>query len=270
VKNFTVAVIGAGNMGRALAAGMLKAKVVPASRLRVTDVKPEALKAFKAKYKTSVGTDNRTAAKGASAVLLCVKPQQMGETLAGLNGAIGPRQLVISVAAGVRIATIEDALGADVPVIRCMPNTPALYGAGATAFALGSRATAAHEKTAVKILSAVGRVWKLPEAQLDAVTALSGSGPAYAFHLAEAMAEAGAKLGLPAEVAEALARQTVHGAGLMLQLSPEPAATLRERVTSPGGTTAAALAVLGESGFKTIFERALSAACRRSAELSQR
>jgi pyrroline-5-carboxylate reductase len=150
-----------------------------------------------------------------------------------------------------------------------MPNTPALYGAGAMAYCLGRRATRAHEKAAVKILSAAGRVWKLPEDQLDAVTALSGSGPAYVFRLAEAMSAAGAALGLPAETSAALARQTVYGAGLMLQSSPETAATLRERVTSPGGTTAAALAVLDEAGIMNIFERALSAACRRSRELSQ-
>jgi pyrroline-5-carboxylate reductase len=268
LKNLTVAVIGAGNMGQALAAGLIRSKLVPPARLRVTDVRPEALRAFKKKYKAAVGADNRAAALGASVVLLCVKPQQMAETLDGLKGAVGPRQLVISVAAGIRTDFIESRLG-PVPVVRSMPNTPALYGAGALVYAPGRWAKASHEKTAALVLSAAGRVWRLPEEHLDAVTALSGSGPAYAFHLAEAMSEAGAALGLPAEVAEALARQTIYGAGLMLNQSPEPAGTLRERVTSPGGTTAAALGVLGEAGFKDIFKRALSAACRRSRELSQ-
>lgn len=269
MTNFTVAVIGAGNMGQALAAGLLKAKVAAPSRVRLTAVDVAALAGFKKKHKVSVGADNRAAVKGASVVLLCVKPQQMAGVLDGLKGAVGPKQLVISVAAGVRTDVIERRLGGDVPVVRSMPNTPALLGAGALAYCLGRKATAAHEKAAVKILSSAGRVWKLAEEHLDAVTALSGSGPAYVFHLAEALSEAGAALGLPKDVSEALARQTIYGAGLMLKERSEPAGLLRERVTSPGGTTAAALAVLGEAGFKSIFERALSAACRRSRELSQ-
>lgn len=268
MTDFTVAVIGAGNMGQALAAGLLKAKVVAPARLRLTARDPGDLAAFK-KRKVAVGADNRAAVKGASVALLCVKPQQMADVLEGLKGALGPKTLVVSVAAGIRTDFIEGRLGPDVPVARCMPNTPALYGAGAMVYCLGKRATAAHEKVVVKVLSSAGRVWKLEEPHLDAVTALSGSGPAYVFHLAEAMAAAGAALGLPAEAAEALARQTIYGAGLMLKESADPAGALRERVTSPGGTTAAALAVLGEAGFKGIFERALSAACRRSRELAK-
>jgi pyrroline-5-carboxylate reductase len=269
VKPLSIALLGGGNMGRALAAGLLKAKVLPASRVHVTDVRPEALKDLKRALKVSVGADNRAAAAEASVVVLCVKPQQMGEVLDGLAGVVGPKHLVVSIAAGIRSDFIEGKLPGT-PVVRAMPNTPALYGAGAMAYCLGRHAGPAHEKTAKKILSAAGPVWKLDEASMDAVTALSGSGPAYAFLLAECMAAAGEKLGLPSDVAQGLARQTVYGAGLMLKESPETAATLRERVTSPGGTTAAALAVLKESGVQEIFERALSAACRRSRELSQR
>jgi pyrroline-5-carboxylate reductase len=267
VKNFTVAVIGAGNMGRALIGGWLKARLVNASGVRATAVRPETLKLLKKLFKIKPGTDNRAAARGASVVLLGVKPQKMGDVLEGLRGAVTPRQLVISVAAGVRTDRIEKALGG-VPVIRVMPNTPSLVGAGALAYAPGRHATAAHERTAKKLLAAVGDTWKVEEDFLDAVTALSGSGPAYVFHLAEAMAAAGVALGLPAALSEALARQTVYGAGLLLKKSLESPATLREKVTSPGGTTAAALGALGEAGFMSIFERALSAACRRSRELS--
>ncbi len=270
MKTLSIAVLGGGNMGQALVAGLLKAKVLPPARIHVTDVRPEALKELKKKYKVAVGGDNRAAAAKASVVLLCVKPQQMGEALESLKGAGDPGRLVISIAAGIRSDFIEAALGSDAAVVRVMPNTPALLRAGALAYCLGRNAGPAHEKIARKILSAVGNLWKLDESHMDAVTALSGSGPAYVFLLAECMAAAGEKLGLPTDVAQGLARQTVYGSGLMLRSSPESAATLRERVTSPGGTTAAALAVLGEADVKGIFERALSAACRRSRELSQR
>ena len=200
--------------------------------------------------------------------LLAVKPQNMAEVLAGIKGSVSSSQVVISIAAGVRIERIEQALGEKVPVVRVMPNTPALAGAGAMVYCAGRHVNPAHEKTAKLLLGAVGKVWKVAEEWMDAVTALSGSGPAYVFNLAENMASAGLELGLPAELAESLARQTVFGAGLLLKQSLESPAALRERVTSPGGTTAAALEVLAEAGVPGIYKRALSAACRRSRELS--
>ena len=265
-----VAVLGGGNMGRALIAGMLRAGVASPSRIIVTDPRAEARRALKSAFKVSVGGDNRAATKRADVVLLCVKPRQMAGLLEEIKGAVGPRRLVISAAAGIRTDFIEGILGGNVPVVRSMPNTPALYGAGAVVYCLGRAAGPSHERTARRIFSAVGRAWRAPEKHLDAVTALSGSGPAYVFHLAEAMARAGAKMGLPPKLAEDLTRQTIFGAGLMLRESAEAPASLRERVTSPGGTTAAALAVLGKAGFLRVFERALSAARRRSRELSQR
>lgn len=267
---FRIALIGGGNMGEALAAGLLASGRLKPAGIVVTDVRPERRSELKRRYRVAAVADNREAVRGARAIVLCVKPQQMADVLAELRGTVGPRQLVVSIAAGIRIDFIEKGLDGDVPVIRVMPNTPALLRAGALAYCSGRRAKKAHEALAASLLSAAGRVWKVREDQMDAVTALSGSGPAYVFHLAEAMAAAGAKLGLPAGLAEALARRTAYGAGLMLEKSAEPAGELRRKVTSPGGTTEAALRTLEEAGFMTIFERALSAACRRSRELSER
>lgn len=269
MKRLSAAVIGGGHMGRALIGGWIRAKQVRPGDLRVAEPDPGRAGGLKKDFKVRTFADNRSAVKGVSVVLLAVKPQVMAGVLAGLRGAVTPRQLVLSVAAGVRLETLEAALGAGVPVVRVMPNTPALAGAGAVVYCLGRSATAAHERTAKKLLSAVGSVWKAPEDLMDAVTALSGSGPAYVFRLAEDLAAAGIFLGLPADLAEALARQTVYGAGLLLRESLESPAVLRERVTSPGGTTAAALSVLAEGGWSDIFQRALSAACRRSRELSE-
>jgi pyrroline-5-carboxylate reductase len=161
-------------------------------------------------------------------------------------------------------------LGGNIPIIRVMPNTPALVRAGAIVYCAGRSVKPAHEETARRILASVGKAWKVDEVHMDAVTALSGSGPAYVFYLVEAMSAAGAALGLPAELAEALARQTVYGSGLLLKESRDGAEELRRRVTSPGGTTEAAVRVLEEAGTRGIFERALSAASRRSRELSER
>jgi pyrroline-5-carboxylate reductase len=256
VKRLSAAVIGGGHMGRALIGGWIRAKQVRAGDLHVAEPDPVRAGGLKKDFKVRTFADNRAAVENVSVVLLAVKPQVMAGVLDGLRGAVTPRQLVLSVAAGVRLETLEAALGVGVPVVRVMPNTPALAGAGAMVYCLGRSATAAHERTA-------------PEDLMDAVTALSGSGPAYVFRLAEDLAAAGVFLGLPDDLAAALARQTVYGAGLLLRDSPESAATLRERVTSPGGTTAAALAVLAESGWSDVLQRALSAACRRSRELSE-
>jgi pyrroline-5-carboxylate reductase len=269
VSSPRLAFIGGGNMGAALASGLIASGAARARDIRVTDVRPEALRSLKKRLGVRVGTDNAEAVRASRVVVLCVKPQQMAGVLAGLAGAITSRHLVVSIAAGVRTDFIEKALGPGVPVVRVMPNTPALHRAGALVFCPGRRATRAHERLVRRLLGAAGAVWKTTESRMDAVTALSGSGPAYVFLLAECLASAGAKAGLPKDLAEALARQTVYGAGLMLSRSAEPAGTLRERVTSPGGTTAAALKVLKDGGLGRLFDRALAAAKRRSRELSR-
>lgn len=265
--NVRLTVLGAGNMGGALVSGLMSAQVFKPAQVTVADVDGARLSALKKKFGVRTGKDNRAAVRGADAVALCVKPHQMAGVLGELAGQVGPKTLVISVAAGVRAEQIEKILG-KVPVIRVMPNTPALVRAGALVFALGRHAKARHETMAVKILAALGRVWKIPETQMDAVTALSGSGPAYVFYLVECLASAGASLGLSPVLAEDLARQTVYGAGRLLAETAEPAGELRRRVTSPGGTTEAALRVLADLDLAGIFKKALAAACRRSEELS--
>lgn len=262
-----LAVLGAGNMGGALVTGLLSAKVVTPGQITLADVDTARLSTFKKKWGVRIENDNRTAVKGASVIVLCVKPQHMPGVLEELAGQGSPGSLVISVAAGVRAERMEKVLG-QVPVIRVMPNTPALLRAGAIAFSLGRYAGPRHEKMARTILSALGRVWKVPEVQMDAVTALSGSGPAYVFYLAECLAAGGVALGLNAPLAEALARQTVYGAGRMLAETMDPAAELRRRVTSPGGTTEAAIKILTERDLPGTFKEALTSACRRSQELS--
>ncbi len=262
-----IAVLGAGHMGGALVGGLLAARRARPRDLWVTDPNDDQRRAVQKKFGVRAGTDNRAAATWADVVVLCVKPQLMGEVLRGLRGAVGPRQTVLSVAAGVKTATIEKILGR-VPVVRAMPNTPALLRAGALVYCRGARAGRKNEAAARALLSALGPVWKTTEARMDAVTALSGSGPAYVFLLAEAMAAAGAALGLPAATAEALARQTIYGAGRMLTESPEAPAELRRRVTSPGGTTEAALKVLLKGDWPGTMKKALAAAARRSKELS--
>jgi pyrroline-5-carboxylate reductase len=269
LKGKRLALIGGGNMGTALAAGLIASGRMKPSQIFVTDVRPQARRALAKRLKVSVGTDNAEAARRCGLVLLCVKPQQMSEVLSQLKPAVTPRHLVVSIAAGIRTGFIEKGLAPHVPVIRVMPNTPAMLRAGALVYCLGRRARRGHELAAAEVLSAVGSVWKTTEPLMDAVTALSGSGPAYAFLLAECLARAGATLGLPPALADALARQTVYGAGLMLKDSSEPAAALRERVTSPGGTTEAALKVLRGAGVEKIFERALKAARDRGRALAK-
>jgi pyrroline-5-carboxylate reductase len=265
--NLRLAILGAGNMGGALVAGLLSAKIVSPNRITVSDVDSARLSALKKKCGVRTQQNNRLAVQGADVVVLCVKPQQMAGVLEELAGQVGPRTLIISVAAGVRADRIEKILG-KVPVIRVMPNTPALLREGTLVFALGRHARRRDEGTAREILSALGRVWKVPETQMDAVTALSGSGPAYVFFLAECLASAGVSLGLAPPMAEALTRQTIYGAGRMLADTMDPAPELRRRVTSPGGTTEAALQILIKKDLAGIFKQALVAACRRSKELS--
>jgi pyrroline-5-carboxylate reductase len=205
-------------------------------------------------------------------VLIAVKPQMMADALPVLRPLGGGTTLFVSVAAGIAISAYEDMLGAATPIIRAMPNTPAAVGKGITALVGNARASAAHMDMAEGLLAAVGQTVRLDsEAQMDAVTAVSGSGPAYVFHLIETLAAAGQAQGLPADLALHLARATVAGAGVLAEASDEGPAQLRVNVTSPGGTTAAALAVLmdEEAGFGALMQRAVAAAAARSRELGK-
>jgi pyrroline-5-carboxylate reductase len=215
--------------------------------------------------------DNVEAVRGADLVVLAVKPQDMASAAGSIARELaGRRRIVVSVAAGIRIANLERWLGGGIPIVRTMPNRPALIGAGVTAAFAGAGVGHADRAAVERVLSTVGSlVWLDDEAQLDAVTALSGSGPAYFFLLIEALEDAGAALGLPRATARHLAVHTALGAGRMAVESADPPAVLREQVTSRGGTTAAALAVLEEAGLRDALHRAVAAAARRSAELSR-
>lgn len=262
-----ILLVGGGNMGGALLGGWLEGGVDPGDVVVVDPAPSEALLQFAGR-----GVRHSAAASGepADVVVLAVKPQSMSAVLAGLSPALQAGTLVLSIAAGTTVAAIEAVLG-ERPVVRAMPNTPALVGRGIAGCWANGAVTPAQRQTATRLLRSAGAVeWVENEAQIDMVTAVSGSGPAYVFLLTEALAEAGAALGLDTDLAMRLARHTVAGAGELMMRSAEPPATLRRNVTSPKGTTEAALLVLdGENGMRPLLERAVAAARRRAKELSE-
>ena len=261
--------LGAGNMAEALIKGMVGSGLVLPSCITATDTRPERLAYLRRKLRIKTLRDNRTAVGNADIIFLAVKPQQMESVLSETGASLRPSQIVISIAAGITSGYIERFLPKGTPVIRSMPNTPALLGAGAIALAAGKCATRAHIALSKILFSVSGAVVELPEAQINAVTALSGSGPAYVFYLAEAMTKAGVALGLPDDIAALLARQTVFGAGKMLGELSTPTAELRRNVTSPGGTTAAAIEVLEKNKFADTLCRAIGRAEKRARELAR-
>ncbi|MBK8439421.1 MAG: pyrroline-5-carboxylate reductase [Rhodobacter sp.] len=257
--------LGCGKMGSALLAGWLKAGIAPGAFWVIEPNPTDWLKAAGVHL-------NRGVPARPGAAVLAVKPQMMGAALPALQALGNGSTLFVSIAAGTTIATFEDVLGAQTPIVRTMPNTPAMVGRGITAICGNAHATAAHLALARDLMAAVGQVVELAgEHQIDAVTAVSGSGPAYVFHLIETLAAAGAAEGLPPDVAMQLARATVCGAGELAFRSPDSAEQLRVNVTSPGGTTAAALAVLmdPEAGFPALLRRAVKAATDRGRELGK-
>lgn len=261
----TVAILGGGKIGEALLSGLLRGERTPADVV-VVEKHPDRAAQLAATHGV-LALDVAGAVRVAGTLVLAVKPQDIDALLAQLHGLVTPEHLVVSVAAGVTTAHLEAGLAASVPVVRCMPNTPALVDQAMTAVSPGAHATAAHLAVAESLLGAVGRVVQVPETQLDAVTALSGSGPAYFFFLVEAMIDAGILLGLPRALAAELIVQTAFGSALMLRDSGEHPVQLREAVTSPGGTTIAAIRELEVHGVRAAFLAAIEAACRRSAEL---
>lgn len=262
-----IAFVGGGNMARALIGGLRNAGH-PAGRICVAEPAPNARDRIASQFGIAVTSDNRKAVSGSETVVLAVKPQVMPEVLVDLKEALGPGTLVISVAAGVTLKTLRAGLGGRVQLVRAMPNTPALYGAGMTGMVAAECLSTDAYRRAEQILKSAGDVvWLDDEALMDVVTAVSGSGPAYFFALAELLAKAGERAGLDAEVAAQLVSQTAKGAGVMLTESGESAGRLREQVTSPGGTTAAALSVLEEAGFAQLIDDAVAAAVRRGREL---
>ncbi|HUJ70726.1 MAG TPA: pyrroline-5-carboxylate reductase [Verrucomicrobiae bacterium] len=268
LQNKTIVFIGAGNMGEALIRGLLATKMVSPSRIIATDIRANQREFLAKTFGVRSLEDNTAAVEAADIVVLAVKPQQMGEVLADFKPAMSESKLVVSIAAGVTTARIERELGGRTRVVRAMPNTPALVGAGAAALAKGAYATDDDLVAAESILGAVGISVRVEEKLLDAVTALSGSGPAYVFLVTEVMIRAGVAAGLDEPLAKKLAIQTVYGAGKLLVESGEEPASLQRKVTSPGGTTEAALKVMSERKLGEIFTEAIKAAEKRSRELS--
>jgi pyrroline-5-carboxylate reductase len=260
--------IGGGNMASALISGLANP---PRSDLRIRVVEPSepARRRLEDTFPLATFTDAASAVEGADVVLLAIKPQIMSTVLDGLAGHVQPVQLVLSIAAGVTMASIEAKLGRGQAVVRCMPNTPALIGHGITGMVAGRNCSSAQRSRAEQIMSAASEVvWLADENLMDAVTAVSGTGPAYFFLMTEALATAARELGLPAATADRLAAITCFGAGAMVASSPDEAEELRRRVTSPGGTTEAAMAVLEDGDFRALMLRAVRAARDRSQELS--
>ncbi|MCW2496116.1 pyrroline-5-carboxylate reductase [Jatrophihabitans sp.] len=262
-----LALLGCGKIGEALLAGLLRGDYRPAD-IVVCERYPERAAYLTETYGVRV-VDLDEAASGAQTLILAVKPQDIDTLLAELKPVVTPDQLVVSVAAGITTAQLSRGLGDGVPVVRCMPNTPALVDEAMTAVAAGPNADDSHVGIAEALLSAVGKVVRVPESQLDAVTALSGSGPAYFFFLVEAMIDAGILLGLPRTLAADLIVQTAIGAAKMLRDSGEHPVQLREAVTSPGGTTIAAIRELEVHGVRAALLAAIEAAALRSAELGR-
>ncbi|NCT67192.1 MAG: pyrroline-5-carboxylate reductase [Rhodanobacteraceae bacterium] len=265
-----IAFIGGGNMARCLIGALVHGGTPPAA-IAVAEPHPELRAALARDFGVAVHDGPAAAAAGADVLVLAVKPQIMKTVCAELAAGLASRRpLVISIAAGIRIAQLRDWLGADLPIVRSMPNTPALVGAGATGLIANDTTSPEQRAQAEAILGAAGMTaWLEREDLMDTVTALSGSGPAYFFLLVEALEDAAVAQGLPRETARALATQTCLGAGRMLVENGEPPTVLRERVTSPGGTTAAALQTFIDGHLRDLVASAVEAATRRGRELSE-
>jgi len=270
LESLSIALVGGGNMARGIIGGLL-GKGAKASAITVSEPLEASRQSLVSDFGVRVTADNADAVRDAQVVVLAVKPQLMSGVARALAPALRQsRPLVISVAAGIRADRLQHWLGADIPVVRSMPNRPALIGAGASGLYADASVPAASRRLAELVLASTGlTVWVNAEDQIDAVTALSGSGPAYFFRLAELMAEAGTALGLDADVARQLAAQTLAGAGQLVASEATPdLARMRAEVTSKGGTTEAALNTFAAQGFEQLVAAAMAAAERRSRELA--
>ena len=262
-----VGFIGAGQMATALGQGFVKAGLVARDAIVASDPVPEARERFAEATGGRTTADNREAVAGADVLLLAVKPQQMAGVLEGLRGKVSADKLVVSIAAGVRLGVLAQGLGDDIRLVRVMPNTPCLVGQGACGYCLGTKATAEDGRLVDELLGSVGVAYQVDEKLLDAVTGLSGSGPAFVYLVVEALSDGGVRMGLPRPVATALAAQTVLGAAQMVLSTGEHTGVLKDRVTSPGGTTIAGIQALESGGLRAALMAAVEAATRRSIEL---
>jgi pyrroline-5-carboxylate reductase len=270
LKKKRIAVVGGGKMGGALVEGMISGGLVKPEAMVVSDTDDARRREIARSYGVEVTADNRGAVRGADVILLAVKPQNMAEVLAELAGAISPSALVISIAAGISTAFIEERLRQEIRVVRVMPNMPALIGEGAAALSPGAHAAEADLTLARHIFAAVGITVEVKEELMDAVTGLSGSGPGYAFLIIEAFTDAGVRMGLTRETSLMLISQSLLGASKLCLRGEKPPAELRAMVTSPGGTTLAGLKVLEERKLREALIEAVEAATMRSAELGGR
>jgi pyrroline-5-carboxylate reductase len=264
-----IAFIGGGNMAEALIRGLRDSGVAP-SKICVAEPRPEQRRYLSKRYRVSVHTDNPSAVEGATMIVLAIKPQAMADVLRELKAAVGKRQLVVSIAAGITLATLEKGLGRGVRAIRVMPNTPCLLGAGMSVLAAGRAASGRDVSRARAMFETVGLVDVVKhERWMDAVTGLSGSGPAYVYRFAEALIAGGMRAGLPENVCERLVFQTIVGAAQMLVATGKSPRELREAVSSPGGTTLAGLARMEAGRFFETVGDGVVAAAERSRELAR-
>lgn len=264
-----VALIGGGNMGEALAKGMVSARYAAAAALIIAEPVEARARYLRETHGFQVVPAAAEAAAEAEKVIFAVKPQVLGAVLSSLKGVIGPKHLLISIVAGATTRRYTEAFGEVTRIIRVMPNTPALLGMGAAGLSAGGAATAGDLTEAKRMLESVGKAVEVPEALMDAVTGLSGSGPAYVFVFIEALADGGVRVGLPRDQATLLAAQTVLGAAKMLLETEEHPGRLKDMVASPGGTTIAGLHALERGGFRSAVMDAVLAATKRSAELGR-
>jgi pyrroline-5-carboxylate reductase len=269
VKGKKVGFVGAGNMGEALIKGLVESSLVPAEAIVIADSRAARAQQIAQQYGVRAAADNTALVRGADVVILAVKPQIMASVLREIMPALTNRPLLVSIAAGVSTATIQAVLGKYPRLIRVMPNTPALVLEGATAIARSEELEADDLETAQEIFAAVGRVVVLEEELMDAVTGLSGSGPAYVAIVIESLADGGVKMGLDRVTAMTLATQTVLGAARLIAETGVHPGALKDMVSSPGGTTIAGIAALEEGGIRTTFIRAVERATLRSRELGR-
>ena len=263
----TFGFLGAGRMATALAGGMVKAGLIKSRQLVASDVVPAAGKAFAKMTGGKVLKGKAEVLRKADVIVIAVKPHQVLELLSELDGEVTSKHLFISIATGITLAQLENALGKKAHVIRVMPNTPALVGEGAAGFSRGQRASTADTKLAAQVLGAVGLAVEVPEELINAITGLSGSGPAYGFQIIEALSDGGVAVGLPRELATKLAAQTMLGAAKMVLETGEHPGTLKDMVTSPGGTTIEGLHELESAGVRNGLMNAVRAASDKAAVL---
>jgi pyrroline-5-carboxylate reductase len=269
LPQLSVAILGAGKMGGILLQAFLKNNLVNAESIFATVQHAQRAVALSAQYGVQVGTDNLAAAQAADVIILGVKPTQVPALLAQIKPALTPKKFILSIAAGVKIAEMEEAAGKSIPVIRAMPNTPAMLTAGMTAYCRGTHVTDEQMQIANRIFQTVGRAVVVEEKHMDAVTGLSGSGPAFFYIIVEALAEGGVNMGLPRDTATLLAAQTMFGSARMVLETGYHPAMLKDAVTTPAGSTVDGILALEEGGLRAALIQAVRKATLRAKELSK-